>query len=242
MKRSVVFAGMAVLLTSITAFASSASIGVWDADIQGTIKSGADGDKLGLRSDLGMGDDNITQWQVDLNLAGPKTYLRYYKAENRGITNSIVRYNGITLHDGPVRAELEQRVIDFNTGKTIMKTDALQVDLLGGLRYMDLNARLQDNSHTASDSVKALVPTIGIGAQTHLSSDLVAKASISGLDISFDGKKIDTYDLKYGLEYKPTANIAIGAGVLKSKLFADDGENTGELRREGNYFELVIKF
>lgn len=242
MKRSVIFAGMVVLLSSITAFASSASIGVWDADIRGTIKSGADGDELNLKNDLGLGDDNITQFQVDLNLFGPKAYLRYYKAENSGTTNSIVRYNGITLQDGPVRSELDQTVIDINMGKTLVKTDTLQVDLLGGLRYMDLNAQLRDDSHIASDSIKALVPTIGVGAQTNLSSDLVAKASISGLDISFDGKKIDTYDLKYGLEYKPTANIAIGAGVLKSKLFAEDGENKGELRREGNYFELVVKF
>lgn len=242
MKRSVVIAGIIILLISVTAFASSGSVGLWDADLSGSIKSGAGADEIDLKSDLGMGDDNITQFRLDLNLGGPKAYLHYYKAENSGSTGNPVLYNGVNLNNGPVKSKLEQTIIDINAEKTLVQTDELRVDLIGGLRYMDLKANLHDDSHSTSDSIKALVPTIGIGAQTHLTDDLVAKASISGLDISLNGKKVDTYDLKYGLEYQPTENLAIGAGIQKFKLSAEDGDSKGDLHREGNYFEVVIKF
>lgn len=244
MKRSAIFAGLTVLFTSLTVFASAASISVWDADISGTIKSGADAGELNLQNDLKLGDDNIAEFRADLNMLGSKAYLHYYQAENTGTNPNpgLIRYHGTTFDNGPVKSELKQTVIDLNTEKTLVKSDALQLDLIGGLRYLDLKSKLQDNSNTASDSVKAIVPIIGLGAQTHLSADFLAKASISGLDISFGSKKVDTYDLKYGFEYTPTADIAIGAGVQKSKLTAEDGDSKGDLYREGNYFEVVVKF
>lgn len=244
MTRSVFFAGLTLLFLSMNVFASSAGVNIWDADLKGSIKSG--GDQLNLKDDLGMADDDIVQFRLDLNMLGPKAYLHYYKAANHGTTTNALNYNGTQLNEtglGTVKSTLEQTIVDVGTGKSLVKTEALQVDLLGGLRYLDLSTKLRDNNaHSTSTSLKAVVPTIGVGAQTHIANDLFAKASLSGVDIRLGGKKVDTYDLRYGLEYKPTDNISIGAGVEKMKLFADDGDKRSDLHREGNYFEVVVKF
>jgi len=242
MTRRIFFAGLTLLFLSMNVFASSAGINVWDADLKGSIKSGSD--QLNLKDSLGMADDDIVRFRLDLNMLGPKAYLHYYKASNHGTTttNDYFTYNSTPL-TGSIQSKLEQTIVDVGTGKSLVKTEALQVDLLGGLRYLDLSTKLRDNNaHSTSASLKAVVPTIGVGAQTHIANDFFAKASLSGVDIRLGGKKVDTYDLRYGLEYKPTNNISIGAGVEKMKLFADDGDQRSDLHREGNYFEIVVKF
>lgn len=244
MTRSVLFAGLVLLFLSMNVFASSAGVNIWDADLQGSVKSSSG--ELNLKNDLGLADDDIVQFRLDLNMLGPKAYLHYYKAANHGTTTNVLNYNGTQLNGtglGTVKSTFEQTIVDVNAGKSLVKTHALQVDLLGGLRYLDLSTKLRDNNdRSVSTSLKAVVPTIGFDAQTHISNDLLAKASLSGIDIRLGGKKVDTYDLRYGLEYKPTDNISIGAGIEKTKLFADDGDNRTDLHREGNYFEVVIKF
>jgi hypothetical protein len=234
--------GLSLLLTSTIVFAGSGSISVWDADVAGVVKSGADA--ISLKDDLGLSDKRVTQYGLDLN----KGYVRYYNVDNKGsaITTRALDYNGQSFaQNTAITSQLEQMVVDVGAAKSIVKSDGLQVDLLGGLKYMNLGTTIQENGGSgqkASDSVVAVVPTIGIGAQTHIGGGLHAKASISGLDISIDGTKVDTYDLKYGVEYKSGANVAIGAGIQKSKLLAEDGEVKGDLRRDGNYFEVVVKF
>lgn len=246
MKRNALFTGLACLLFCATAFAASSGIGVWDADLQGGIKSGADHEKLDLKNDLTIGDDDIVQFRLDSSLLGSKAYLHYYQAANHGATNRSLAFNGILLNGsgtGTIESKLEQTVVDVGAAKSLRKTGPLQVELAGGLRYLELSSKLRDSSgQKANASLKAVVPTIGLGAATHLTGDLSAKAVLSGVDIRFGGKKVDTYDLRYGLEYNPTENLSIGAGVEKAKIFIEDGNNLADLHREGKYFEIVVKF
>jgi hypothetical protein len=239
---SSVILGLSLLFISTNLFANSGNVTVWDADVAGAVKSGTD--EINLKDDLGLSDTRVTQFGLDSS----KGYVRYYNVDNKGsaTTTRPFAYDGHTFNDSrPITSQLEQTVVDVGAAKSIHKSDGLQVDLLGGLKYMNLGATIEENGGTgqkASESVKAVVPTIGIGAQTHMGGGLHAKASISGLDISIDGKKVDTYDLRYGVEYKPGANVAIGAGIQKSKVLAEDGDIKGDLRRDGNYFEVVVKF
>lgn len=234
---------LTVMASGATAFANAAGVTFWDADIQGSVKSGSM--DVDLKNDLGLGDKNILEYNLDLNFLGPKAYLHYYKASNSGV-NTLTRnidYNGETFTNGTaVTSNLKEEIIDLTFAKSVLKTDALQVDLLGGIKYISMDTNIAGGGNSATDSVRGLVPTIGIGAQSHLSKDLLAKASISGFDISVGNKNVDVYDLKYGLEYKPVANVAIGAGIQKSKVLAEDGTSKGDLWREGNYFEVVVKF
>jgi hypothetical protein len=240
-----VILGLSLLLTSTIVFASSGNVSIWDTDVAGVVQSGTDA--INLKDDLGLRDKRVTQFGLDLNLLGPKGYVRYYNVDNKGnaTTTRTFEYGDQQFSNAvPISSQLEQTVVDVGAAKSIVKSDGLQVDLLGGLKYMDLGATIKDtdSGEKTSNSVVAVVPTIGIGAQTHIGGGVHAKASISGLDISIDGKKVDTYDLKYGLEYKSGANVAIGAGIQKSKVLAEDGDVKGDLRRDGNYFEVVVKF
>jgi hypothetical protein len=239
---SSVILGLSLLFISTNLFASSGNVSVWDADVAGAVKSGTD--EINLKDDLGLSDKRITQFGLDSN----KGYVRYYNVDNKGSATATkdFEYNGKPFSNfTSITSQVEQTVVDVGAAKSIVKSDGLQVDLLGGLKYMDLGTSIEETGGSgpkATDSMKAIIPTIGIGAQTHIGGGLHAKASISGLDISIDGKKVDTYDLKYGVEYKSGANVAIGAGVQKSRLLAEDGDTKGDLRRDGNYFEVVVKF
>ncbi|MCL5036521.1 MAG: hypothetical protein M1269_05300 [Chloroflexi bacterium] len=241
------FAAMPAVAADDNAKGNEIFIGVWSADLQGSVKSGTT--SINVKDDLGFSTkstlyagakfDLSKKWNLSLGY-----YDLSYSASSR--INKAINFEGKTYPANDViDGEQKFSVLEGMLGYKLMQTDDSFLSLIFGIKSMSVKTKLSSASQGATEySITAPVPEIGFAGQTAMGDKVDFYGEIRGMSVHTGGVTGSTLDYDFGLKFDVGNNGGLKFGYKYSKLNAkkDDQNQEGDLSYFGPHLDLMFRF
>lgn len=219
----------------------------WMTKLSGTVKSdltGVIGDKIDLKEDLGMKDENIAGGKLYLQGGKHRLTVSYAPLKYEGskiVTKSVV-FSGQTYTVGTrvdSKMELNQLDARYTYWLLNMKTGA-RIGLVGAVKNISAKASLKASalSINEEESISVPIPMVGLDLQLGL-GDLV-RVTATGVGISYNGNSL--FDVTAALEVSPVPLFGIVAGFRGVYLNVDANNTEVKVDTTGLFVGVFAHF
>jgi len=221
----------------------------WMTKLAGTVKSdltGLVGDKIDLKEDLGMKDENIAGGKLYLQSGKHRLTLRYAPLKYEGSTTktTTVDFHGQTFDaNAKIDSDLEltQTDVQYTYWLLNMKTGA-RLGLVGALKNVSAKASLKGEvsgvSAEESESLSVPIPMVGVSAEVGL-GDLV-RLTATGVGVAYSGNTL--FDVTAALEVSPVPLFGIAAGFRGVYLNVDTNDTEVKVDTTGLFVGVFARF
>jgi outer membrane protein len=246
----VMVAFLLIFAVSAQAFEIGARGYYWFPDFSASLrvdKNSTVGTTIDAENDLGMGDESYPSVEVFGGLGNHHFSLMYTKADYSGAKNldkSII-FNGRTYSLSTyVESDLELTMIDAEYQYDLIDLEnvlaGFSLGIIGKIKYLEGDARIKGGGFDESESFKAPIPMIGVGAHIGILADILeARAKIAG--IGYSGSKF--YEGQADISVTPFPFLDIHAGYKFMKLDVDDVSDVyADVEFKGPYVGLTVSF
>lgn len=206
------------------------------------------GSDVNLKDNLNVGTDSFPSVEVFAGLG--KNHL--------GLTYTPITYSGSAKLDQPINfdgktflagwnvdTDLKLRMLDLEYRRTLFDTENIlagfSLDVIGQLKYIDGEARLNAPGHdTEADvNLKLPIPMVGVGVHTGILLDLLeARAKLTG--IGYTGNYLIEGLADVSLTPFPLLDIHVGYKIIRLHLDRNDVYLNSEFA--GPYAALTVSF
>ncbi|MFQ5432106.1 MAG: hypothetical protein ACE5EN_06330 [Nitrospinota bacterium] len=221
----------------------------WLTKLTGTVKSDLGsvlGDKIDLKDDLGMEDENIAGGKLYLQGGKHRLTVLYAPLKYKGSTTqaTTVVFNGQTF-DANVNIDSELELTELDVRYTYwllnMKTGA-RIGLVGAVKNISAKASLTGKvsgvSTSESESLSVPIPMVGLDLQLGL-GDLV-RVTATGVGVSYSGNSM--FDVTAALEVSPVPLFGIAAGFRGVYLNVDTNDTEVKVDTTGLFVGVFAHF
>ena len=232
---------------SADALALGVQADYWMTKLTGTVKAdlgGVMGDKINLKDDLGMGDDNAGEGMLYLQAGRHRLTLRYTPLKYQGskvVTQSFA-FNGRTYSaNTKVDSILEfnQTDIQYTYWLLNMKT-GVRLGLIGAIKNVNARATLKAASAGINEEQNFSLPIPMVGASFELGLGDLVRITATGVGISYSGNSL--LDVTAALEVSPVPLFGITAGFRGVYLNVDAGDTEVKLNTTGLFVGVFAHF
>jgi len=194
---------------------ASLRLDLWYPAVDGSVDD-AGGGPIDLAGELAIDDNEFAYVpRVLLSAGGVGTLIDafLFETEGSGALTASVTIGGVTFN----ASEAVATDFDLNNVRgfltvPVVKTDFLQIMLLGGLSYYDLHITMTGNvSGSATFAAQVPVPVIGVLGQAKFGPVLL-EVEVSGLTISYDVYGLDYLDIQASVGFTFLKIVAVRAG------------------------------
>lgn len=224
----------------------------WTPSVKGVISGDAlqaVGNQIDFQNDLAYESTRFRDLRFVVRPAKKhRVRIQYTPIEYAAATtfNRDITYHGSVFPVSvPIESAFAQRVwrVGYEYDVLYMKRGFLGV--LGEARFVEMTAAL--NSAVANEAVtgNAVVPAIGMVARAYVLPDLAINFELTGskvpklLNMDVTNTVLD-WDLHATVNF--TNNFGGQIGWRKSKTFLEFDNNSGDLKFEGLWFGLVVRY
>lgn len=219
----------------------------WLTNLSGTFKAdvgGVLGDKIDLKEDLGMKDENIGGAMLYLQSGKHRLTLRYAPLKYTGSKNitSTIIFNGVS-YPATTKVnstmELTQTDIQYTYWLLNMKTGA-RLGLVGAIKSINAKTSLKAPAASLSEeeSLSTAIPMVGLSAELGF-GDLV-RLKATGVGISYSGSSL--FDVTAALEISPVPLFGISLGYRGVYLNVDTDDTEVKIDTTGAFVGLFAHF
>ena len=223
----------------------------WTPSVYGVVQSDAIdaiGSSISFTDDLGFESSRFTDLRFVIRPAKKhRIRIQYTPIEYRATTtfNRDVTFRGEVF---PVSVPIES-TFGWHVWRTGYEYDFLYhprafVGVLGEARFIDMTAQLTSPLASATVSAHAVVPALGVFGRFYILPDLAINFEWSGFQVPkifevADNTQSD-WDLYATVNF--TNNFGGQIGWRKATTFIKVKDDTGDLKFEGLWFGLVVRY
>lgn len=223
----------------------------WTPSVYGVVRSDAIdaiGSSISFTDDLGYESSRFTDLRFVVRPAKKhRIRIQYTPIEYRATTtfNRDVTFRGEVF---PVSVPIES-TFGWHVWRTGYEWDFLYhprafVGVLGEARFIDMTAQLTSPIASATVSAHAVVPALGVFGRVYVLPDLAINFEWSGFQVPkifevADNTQSD-WDLYATVNF--TNNFGGQIGWRKATTFIKVKDDTGDLKFEGLWFGLVVRY
>lgn len=227
MKRFYMFLA-ATLLFIFTTTAAHAVVKIegryWFPTLDAEVQTGISGTNINLVDDIGISDSEaFGEGRITLEMGSHK--IRYaftpLSWDGQGSSTQSITFGGTTYST----TETITSSLDIDYHRVGYEYDF--VDFLNNhfgviidIKYFDIAAELKGASGTASETLQAPIPTIGLSAQVGLPLLFSVGGEVSGITLGDKGYLIDG---EVAVNYNPLPLVTLSGGYRLLKLDYEDG-------------------
>ena len=222
----------------------------WFPDFSADLRVDKDsviGTNISAEDDLGIGDESYPSVEVFGGIGKHHVSLMYTKADYSGEKNlpREITFMGETYSASTfVESDLDFTMIDLEYQYDLLDLENIlagfSLGVIGKIKYIDGEVRLKSSSLGESESFRAPIPMIGIGAHIGILADILeARAKVTG--IGYSGSK--SYEGMAEISATPFPFLDVHGGYRIMKLDMDDISDVYvDVEFKGPYVGLTVSF
>lgn len=234
----------------VNAFEIGARGYYWFPDFSADLRVDKDsvvGTNISAEDDLGIGDESYPSVKVFGGIGKHHVSLMYTKADYSGekTLSREIKFMGETYSASTfVESDLDFTMIDLEYQYDLLDLENIlagfSLGVIGKIKYIDGEVRLKSSSFDKSESFKAPIPMIGIGAHIGILADILeARAKVTGS--GYSGSKF--YEGMAEISVTPFPFLDVHGGYRIMKLDVDDISDVyADLEFKGPYVGLTVSF
>ena len=252
--------GMAIFFLSALFFCFAAPVGAFEIGARGLYwfpsfkadiradDAGKKGDNVNLKDTLGVEDESFPSFEVFVGGGNHHLNVGYTPIDYSGsavLTREIV-FNGRTYAAGSrVDSGLQFKMFDLEYRYTVLDTEnvaaGFSLDLIGHIKYLDGEAKINAPESKTGSEVKFRVPVpmVGLGAHIGILHDILeVRAKVTGIAYSDN----HFYEALADLSFTPFPFLDIHAGYKAIRLKIDHNDLFLDSEFAGPFVGLTVSY
>jgi len=188
---------------------------LWYPAVDGNIQDNGGG-LIDLAGELAVDDNEfayVPRALVSLGGVGVLVDAFLFETEGNGTLTASVTIGGVTFNASePVATDFDLNNVRGFLTVPVVKTEFLQIMLLGGISYYDVHVTMTGNiSGSGTFAAQVPVPVIGVLGQAKF-GPVLFEVEVSGLTVSYDVYGLDYLDIQASVGFTFLKVVAVRAG------------------------------
>jgi outer membrane protein len=235
---------------SAFALGFGASADYWIPTFNGDLRvdgNGITGDKINLKDDLGISNENIPGAEAYFGVGNHQITLAYSQVNLSGDKHidKEIKFNGKTYNASDrVESEFNTSMIDLEYQYKLINFNyilaGLSFGIIAKVKYFDGDVKIKSSSADTNKKIQVPIPMIGIGAKIGLLANILeARAKVTGM--GYSGSFF--YDAMADLSLTPIPFLNIHGGYRAMSIKIDNVSDVyAKMDFYGPYAGILISF
>lgn len=220
----------------------------WFPKISGDVQTvnGVAGDRLDVKNDLGIKDENAPGGEAFLRLGRVHFRAGYLplSLDGSNVISRNVVFNGKTFGGSTlVSSKIDLKTFDGELQFDLLRPDLIaasfNIGLVAKVKYVDGEVAIASADNTASKDFKAPIPMGGIAAGVGVLKNMI-RLDAKGTGIAFSGNHL--YEGDVYASFAPFPFVRLQGGYRIIDLKVDESGILAEIRLKGPYVAAQVAF